>query len=257
MQIRILTLLTVFTLTAPAAAQAGELSVVLDQVVEIYGGEDNLRKLDRMVQEWDVVALMGNRHGTDKRIVRVPDQLRVELTYPGKKEVRILNENAAFTIFGEGPAPQAAPLQRDAMRLQLMRHYSPLVLRNKLRSLKLTDSGNSLVLTLTEHGVRVEYFLTKESWRIERVVGTLKVGSGQMSFITDYSDFKRINGVLVHQREDKYAGSTNTAMLQLRHIEFEAEFDDKLLSPPAEKDATDPLIAAGRIRMIAARVLPG
>jgi hypothetical protein len=63
--------------------------------------------------------------------------------------------------------------------------------------------------------------------------------------------------VLVHQREDKYAGSTNTAMLQLRHIEFEAEFDDKLFSPPAEKDATDPLIAAGRIRMIAARVLPG
>ena len=43
-----------------------------------------------------------------------------------------------------------------------------------------------------------------------------------MSFVTEYSDFKLVDGVLVHQREDKYAGTVNTAQLQLRNIEFDA-----------------------------------
>jgi len=256
MLIRIFLITVCLVISADAPADGTELPAVLDKVVETYGGEGNLRKLDRIVQNWDLVALLGNRHGTDKRTVQVPGQLRVELNYPEKREVRILNDGAGFTIFGDGPAKAAAPMQRDAMRLQLMRLYSPLVLKARLESLILTDNGDALVLTLTEHGVRAEYFIDKETWRIERVVGTLSIGGGQMSFITDYSDFKRIDGVLVHQREDKYAGSTNTAMLKLRNIEFPAKLDEELFSPPDAKDAQDPLIAGGRIRIIAARVTP-
>lgn len=90
-------------------AQALDTDSVLEKMIHAYGGQESLRKLDSMVQEWDFVALMGNRHGSDVRSVRVPNQLRVELTYPDKKETRILNGDDSHVIFGGRPAPTPSP----------------------------------------------------------------------------------------------------------------------------------------------------
>ena len=86
-------LLLIFSSTT--YSQSLDLNTVLEQIIEAYGGEENLRKLDNQIQEWAVVALMGNRHGSDVRTIRIPDQLKVELTYPGKKETRIVNGEAS------------------------------------------------------------------------------------------------------------------------------------------------------------------
>ena len=242
-------------ISTASMAQLPDIDAVLNEMVEVYGGEQNLGKMDRMVQEWALVARMGNRHGTDLRSVNLPMQLKVELTYPDKTETRILNGASGFTIFGDRPAQAAAIPQRDAMMLQLMRMYSPLALRNFKNVIKLSDNGSEYVLTLSAHGVVSEYFVNKESRRIERVAGTLKINGNLMSFVTEYSDFKMVDGVLVHQREDKYAGTVNTAQLQLRRIEFDASFGQGYFDPPEK--AQDSLITAGAIRMIAPPVMSG
>lgn len=252
---RVIIFLSCLLMSTASMAQSADLDTVLDEMVRVYGGEQNLRKLDHMVQEWALVAKMGNRHGTDRRSLNLPVQLKVELTYPDKTETRILNGSEGFTIFGDRPAVPAATPQRDAMVLQLMRLYSPLALRDRKKALKISDNGSELVLTLSVHGVISEYFVNKESRRIERVAGTLRINGNAMSFITEYSDFKMIEGVLVHQREDKYAGSVNTAQLQLRHIEFDASFGEGHFVP--SNKAQDSLIAADAIRMIAPPVMSG
>jgi len=53
-----------------------------------------------MVQEWSMVAMMGNRHGKDVRSIRVPDQLKVGLTYPDNTEIRILKCRLAIQQAG-------------------------------------------------------------------------------------------------------------------------------------------------------------
>ena len=53
----------------------------------------------------------------------------------------------------------------------------------------------------------------------------------EMRFLTEYSDFEIIEGVLVHQSENKYAGEVNTAKLRLRRIIFEPEFDGNRFKP--------------------------
>lgn len=52
-----------FLLVVPFITQANnaDLGHVPDRLVENYGGVENLRKLDNMVQQWDMVAFMGNR----------------------------------------------------------------------------------------------------------------------------------------------------------------------------------------------------
>jgi hypothetical protein len=224
-------MILVTALSAPAVAEPPQLTDVLDRMVDAYGGVENLRKLDHMVQEWDFLALMGNRRGSDVRSVSLPGQLRVELTYPDKKEIRVLNGEAAHVLFdGRPPAPAQAP-QRDAMRLQLMRLYSPLTLRGKIENLRLTAEGGLLALSLFENGLRVDYLVNPDEWRIEVVVGTLSINGGEMRFRTEYSDFAFVEGVLVHRAENKYAGSVNTARLRLLRVQLGAEFGTQHFRP--------------------------
>lgn len=212
-------------------AKSLDKQAVLERVIDAYGGAKNLRKLDTVVQEWGLVALMGNRHGTDIRSIRIPGQLRVELRYPNKTETRILNGEQGHVIFDGREATQAAPQQRDAMQLQLMRLYSPLVLRDRSESVSLVIDGKFCALSLLEKGVRADYLVNQDSWRIEKVVGTLTVNSTEMQFLTEYSDFKFVDGVLVHQKENKFAGGMNTAKLQLRRVTFDVRLDDEIFMP--------------------------
>lgn len=235
---RIVLVLVVLAISNPISAQS--LDLVLQNLVESYGGEKNLHKLDSQIQEWAVVALMGNRHGTDVRAIRAPQQLRVELRYPHKSETRIVNGDTSYARYGNEPAREAVHPQSDAMRLQLMRLYSPLVLRDKRNDLTLTVNDEHCALTLSEYGLRVDYMVNMTNWRIEKVIGSMTINGADMRFLTEYSDFKFRDGVLVHERENKYAGSVNTAVLKLDRITLDADLnedyfrlDTEVASPPS------------------------
>jgi len=250
MLIRLASLLLGLAILAPVTAKDGQLDDVLDQMIHAYGGETNLRKLDQVIQEWSMVALMGNRHGRDRRSIHLPDQLRVELTYPEKKETRVLNGEAGYLLFkGREPAP-AKVAQRDAMRLQLMRLYSPLALRERMEDIKLTEEGPYLYLTLLENGLRVDYVVNRENWRIEKVVGTLSVNGQDMNFLTEYSEFSVVEGVLMHHRENKYAGSVNTAILSLRKVVLDAEFEAGTFEPSDIADPGDEEVDGSTIALL-------
>jgi len=218
-------------ISMPAVSQEMDTGAVLDRLVQNYGGESNLRKMDSMVQEWDLTALMGNRHGTDTRSIRAPGQLRVDLEYAQKSETRILDGDSAFVVFGDTSPQKVSGMQSDAMRLQLMRLYSPLMLRKKIDSINLVEQGEFLALSLVETGLHVYYLVNRDNWRIEKVAGSLLVNGKEMQFLTEYSDFATIDGVLMHQKENKYAGGVNTAVLQLRKITLDVQFDNGHFEP--------------------------
>lgn len=220
---RILCLAALLVLPPVLQAQSLDRQAVLDKLVTAYGGEENLRRLDSVVQEWEMVALMSKRHGTDVRTIRIPGQLQVVLTYPEKVERRMLAGDVGRVSFNGGDSYPATEPQRDAMRLQLMRLYSPLVLRDRIDKVTLTIDGDLCALTLEEHGVRADYLVNLDTWRIEKVAGTLNMGGRDMRFLTEYSDFEFVEGVLVHRKENKYAGNVNTAVLTLKNIRFDAE----------------------------------
>jgi len=212
-------------------AQPLDRDTVLMNLIESYGGELNLGKLNSMVQEWDMVALRGNRHGKDLRSIRIPGQLRVELRYPDNRETRILNGDTSHVIFEGRPAQVAEGPQQSAMRLQLMRLYSPLALWERRESLTLTAEGAHCALSLIENGLQADYLIDTENWRIEKVVGTLAINGAEMRFLTEYSDFAFVDGVQIHRKENKYAGGVNTAVLQLRRIELQTDLPDDTFIP--------------------------
>jgi hypothetical protein len=220
-----------FALSLPGLTLASDVQTILDQLITSYGGEENLAKMDSMIQEWDMVAVMSKRQGTDIRSIQAPNKLRVDLHYPNKSETRILNGDNAYAIFGDATPEAVTGIQKDAMRLQLMRLYSPLMLRNKIRSVSLIEEGDLLALSLVESGVHAHYMVNKENWRIEKVAGTVTMNGNAVQFLTEYSDFAVVEGVLIHHSENKFAGGMNTAKLQLRKVTFDAPLDNPQFQP--------------------------
>jgi outer membrane lipoprotein-sorting protein len=245
MRFGLTSILLALLVAAPASGQsdalAEALAEALERMIATYGGEENLQKLDSMVQEWDLLALTRNQQGTDKRSVRLPEQLKVELTYPGKQETRVLNGDSGYAIFDDRAPAAASAMQTGAMRLQLMRLYSPLTLRDKRDALELSRSGGYMVLTLMEHGLQTDYVVDTDTWHIVKVMGKLSVNGMTMQFVTEYSDYSMVDGVLIHHRENKWVGGTNTAVLRLQRITVDADFDDDEFEPVA--NPTYPVIA--------------
>jgi outer membrane lipoprotein-sorting protein len=227
--------------SAPVGVRAQPLADVLESMITAYGGEENVRKLDHMVQEWDLLALTRNKQGTDKRSIQLPRQLKVELTYPDKQETRVLDGDTGYAVFDDREPAIASNMQRSAMQLQLMRFYSPLTLRERIDSLELSRSDEYLTLTLRESGLQADYIVDAETWFIVKVVGTLAFNGTRMQFTTEYAEFAKVDGVVIHHRENKFVGATNTAVLRLRNVELGVDFGDDEFLP--RRNETDPLVA--------------
>ena len=213
-------LLCVAILLTTPALPAAELSKadVIEKLIHHYGGAENLRKLDNMSQSWTMATGAGKGAGTDVRQIAIPGRLRVELTYPDRREIRLLNGDRGYQVFDRGAPRVATTPLRDAMRLQLLRLYSPLMLQRRLASLQLLQEQDRLVLQLEEAGIRLEYGVDLRRWEITEVTGVLRMNGSDIRFLTRYSDFRMVDGVLVHHHEEKFAGNVPTASLDLQEI---------------------------------------
>ena len=163
--------------------------------------------------------MTSDKSGFDNREVSMPHQLRTEIVYPERTEVRMINKNSATKIFGGKASPIKGPMF-NAVRLQLMRLYHPLVLKNKLKDLSLRENKKQYIFVLKNGNLTVEYIVSKKTHLIQQAIGRLKMGPQQMQFLTRYEDFKPRRGVLVPHKEIKFVGGMNTAVMTLKEMKF-------------------------------------
>jgi len=205
------------SLTLHAQALSG--TAVIEKMIEAYGGEKNLVQLNNYEQVWHIETKTSDTNGTDKRTVHLPAFLKTELIYPHKTEIRILENNIGTKQFGTATIQAQGPML-DAMKVQLMRLFHPLVLKEKIKAITVSDTPEHFLLALTANSVSAEYYVSKNSYLIEKVIGRLQIGAQTMEFLTLYKDYKPFNGAMVPYTEVKYAGSVNTAVMRLQEMKF-------------------------------------
>ena len=200
-------------------AQTPSSEVVINKMIEVYGGEKNLKQLNNYEQVWHIETKTSDTNGTDKRFVQLPILLRTELVYPHKTEIRTLIKDYGTKQFGQKKIQAKGPML-DAMKLQLMRLFHPLLLKEKVSDITLSETPGQYVLVLSADNITAEYFVSKKSYLIEKVIGHLKMGSQEMAFLTLYEDYTTFKGVLLPRKEVKYAGGVNTAVMRLQTMTF-------------------------------------
>ena len=205
--------------TAVLEAKGPDAKVVIDKMITAYGGEANLKKLNSYEQVWHIETKTSNKNGSDHRTVKMPGYLQTQLTYPDKTEIRTLKNGIGIKEFGKRKLEVKGPML-DAMRLQLMRLFNPLILKSKIQGITTSEKDSFYIIYLSDGSITTEYFVSKKSFLIEKVVGRLKMGHNKMEFLTVYEDYKSENGVMIAHKEIKYAAKVNTAVMRLKATKF-------------------------------------
>lgn len=196
------------------------------KAVEAYGGERVLETARHIRQFGTTTSIL--RPGATGRIQReftAPDRLRVQVDFPGDVETRIYDGKDGWR---SGRKVDGPPF--DAMVLQAARIALPL---NLLRNLgKLVDRGagtvdgkpvRTLELPLGK-GLSLTVDIDPASGRILRSAGRGGEGMGgrPLEFVTGYSDFRKVGGVLFAHREGNFANGVVTGETVLERIELPA-----------------------------------
>lgn len=208
-------------LLAGAPVQGRSAAAVIDKVVAEYGGAAALAAARALRQLGRVTT--GARGGAALvRQFERPDRLRVELRYPDGTEVRLLDGAGAY----RDGAPVGGPM-RDAMLLQTARLDLPALLqeaRGRVGDLGVHEEDGVPLRALRVPlggGLELTAFVDERSGRILRSEGSLPAGPmGRIAFRTDYSDFRRVKGVLFAFAEESFASGTRTGQTQLATIEI-------------------------------------
>jgi hypothetical protein len=213
---------------SPAPQSPGgreEVAALVARCVSAYGGEAALAKAGTARQQGRVTSIM--HAGGAGRIVRAsarPGRLRVEVEFPGESpEIRVVDGARGWRNGEEVDGPRLAAMVLQAARLDL-----PALL--SARGAKVVDRGEAelegspvpvRVLALEPApGIVVEAAIDTRTARVVRSHGFTRGPGPPIEFVTTYSDFRTVDGVLVAFREENWANGRATGETVLERVEF-------------------------------------
>ena len=184
------------------------------KVVQAYGGAKQIERVIALTAEGDIDAFARGTHGTFKRFFRRPRLLRVETSYPGMTETRVLNGQLAWrtndqdVIKGDaGPSRQAMVYQYKQLDLPyglLKGHYN-------LRYAGEETVGSQVTQAMEvwdDEGPEMRVNVDTTAHVIVKVTGMLKAGEKTMSLAAEFSDFQTVDGTPLPFRINNFAADT-------------------------------------------------
>jgi hypothetical protein len=172
-----------------ASAHAQSLDDVVSNVMKEYGGKAAWAKVTSLRETGTVVPVMRKGDGKLTRTWSFPDKLNVEIAYPAETEVRIVDGDHGTRNGKEVTGPSL-----DAMKLQAARLQLPMLLATKratLKDLGTKDGIRTIEIPLSET-LALTVNIDPKTSHILRSAGK----SGALEFVVDYSDFRRVAGLL-------------------------------------------------------------
>jgi len=217
-QILLIGITVVFQAQAKAEDKTNPAQIV-ENILQAYGGRAALEGVKSVKHSGTIQSYRLKKTGSLKRLFVVPGKLLVEMKYPdGPHEQRITTPEGAW----RDGRPASAPMHM-AMELQTARFRLPLLLTQHPVTILGEDKNKvHLGLKLTEVS-SLEVFVERKSWRIVRSVGLMAMGEMNIAFTTDYSDFRKVDGVLFAHREELTAMGMETGIAVLDRIEVNTE----------------------------------
>lgn len=220
---------------APDTSPRADVPALVRRCVAAYGGKAALARAARSWVEGTATSVVLHP-GEAGRIVRVyerPSRLRVDIAYGGgPPEVRVLDGRRGWRDGQEASGPRL-----DAMILQAARLDLPAALQSaggKLKDGGTADLDGTPVRLLAIEpgpGLMVEAAIDPATGRILRTRGASIGGEMTLEFVTTYSEFKQVDGVLVATREENWANGKSTGVTLLQKVSFPAKLPANAFAP--------------------------
>jgi hypothetical protein len=223
-------------LLSPEASRAGGADALIDRVLEAHGGRAALAKVKAYRMEGTIASRMQGT-GPFVRTFARPDRLRVILDYPGRPEARFLDGAKGWRSGGQerlAPTPVEGFLL-SSMALQAGRANLPWLLDERRAEARLLPPAPDGKLQGIEvplgPGLKVTAFVDLATGRIARSAGDLEVPGMKTGFVTDYSDFRSVEGVLFPFREGNFASGQTTGETVITKVTVNPSLTDSEFRP--------------------------
>lgn len=211
-----------------ATAQTLDGTQVVEKILQAYGGRNALQHIKTIKHSGSIQSYRLGKTGNLDRLFQRPGTLRVDIAYPGgPTEQRLTTTQGAW----RDGHPATVPMH-EAMTLQAARFRLPLLLTEK-PVIVLGEEGGKLHLGMKlSETTAMEVYVDPKNWRILRSVGRMVMSGMNMAFTADYSDFRKVGGVLFAYREDLTAMGMRTGQVQLKSIEINPKTGPADFMPP-------------------------
>ncbi|WP_242345417.1 DUF4292 domain-containing protein [Anaeromyxobacter terrae] len=219
---------------AKGAPLPREVAALVRRCVEAYGGEAAVARAATSLHEGTVTSLL--HPGGPGRIGRAysrPGRLRVEVAFGDAQgaEIRVLDGARGWRQGQEVTGPLLDSMILQAARIDLPAQLAAPGAKVTARG-TLALGGKTLRVLALElaPGFVVEAAIDPDSGRILRSRGS-RAGPSPVEFITTYSDFRTVDGVLVPFHEENWANGKTTGETVLSRVEFPGSFPPELFRP--------------------------
>jgi hypothetical protein len=221
-------------LFSPGTVRAGDTDALIDKVLAAHGGKAALAKVKGYRMEGTIASRMQGT-GPLVRAFERPDRLRVVLDYPGSPEIRVLDGAMGWRSDGKGKLAPVGGFLLGSMVAQAGRANLPWVLderRASARLLPATDGGKLQGIAVPlGTGLTLTAYVELATGRIVRSTSDLDMPGMKTGFVTDYSDFRAVDGVLFPFHEGNFASGQTTGETVVTKITLNPPLKDSDFRP--------------------------
>jgi hypothetical protein len=215
-------------------AQAGEADALIDKVLAAHGGKAAIAKVKAYRMEGTIASRMQGT-GPFVRAFTRPDRLRVVLDYPGSPEIRVLDGPKGWRSDGQGKLAPVEGFLLGSMVAQAGRANLPWLLDERRATARLLPAveGGKLqgIAVPLGTGLTLTAYVDLATGRIVRSTNELDMPGMKTGFVTDYSDFRTVGGVLFPFHEGNFASGQVTGETVITKIEINPPLTDADFRP--------------------------
>lgn len=231
-----------------AAGSNAEGKALLARVIAGLGGEAKVRSIRSLRQKVKIVGQtpQGEMSIQAEQVTIFPDQVWQKMAAPMGEMSLVVTPAAAFMKAPMGtrdlPASQKAEMLKELKR-------EPLFVAQHGDDPKFTFSAGETAkvgdietqtLDVNADGAEVRWFVDPQSGRIVRSSGTSMGMGGPAETVSDYADWRVVEGISVPFKETKTRGGEKDATVEVVEYEINPSVDAKLFEKPAEKAEEKP-----------------
>jgi hypothetical protein len=212
---------------------------VINKVIDVYGGKEAVANMHSLRVKGDIEAFVLKDRGTYEVYFKEGRKLRVETKYARSAEFRILNGDRGY----RGTKALAVEEVYGARYYAMVYHYKHLnILSDIVKGtyhisyVGLTSVHDAAVEIFTfkdKEGAVMDVYIDARDFLILKVTGYFLEMKKKIGLSVEFSDFKKVDGLLLPFRVINYAGGRKIAQTVIEKYFLNQDIPDSLFEPTA------------------------
>jgi hypothetical protein len=219
--------------------EAQRVASVINKVIDVYGGKDAVGNIHSLHVKGNIKAFVLKDQGTYELYFKAGRKLRVETKYTRSAEFRILNGDRGY----RGTDALQVEEVHGTRYFAMVYHYKHLnILHDIVKGTyeishagrtALHDTPVEIFTFKDKEGAVMDVYIDARDFLILKVTGYFLEMKKKIGLSVEFSDFRKVDGVLLPFRVVNYAGGRKIAQTVIEKYFINQDIRDSLFEPTA------------------------